>query len=388
MGCSNGSIKEIDKQAKKFKEGPIVYSDTLIKNIIKKDSKKIQRKIELLRNKGNMAEFYKICEKIGKGCFGKVYRVFHDLTGQYRALKIIKKKTINLQDGDKEFLKEIEVLSQIEHPNIIKIFEYFEVDDSYFLIVELAKGYELMDAIIELDKFTEKQAIFIMEQLFSCVSYMHSKGILHRDLKLENIMTETKSLREISIKLIDFGSAYCISKNDYSKKLKLKIGSPYYIAPEVINGNYDHRCDNWSMGVILYILLTGEPPFFGETNAETFELIKKGVYNTTKKQWVQLSKNAKDLISKFLILDPNKRINLQQALKHPWITENKKNVEINMIDIKDKITKFSSLQKLQQSILVYLIRNFSNNEYCQELKLIFKKLDTSGDGKLSYQELR
>lgn len=382
MGCSNSSI--IEKNLSKEISG----RDSFISRIKNRNLTLIKRKIEFLRNKGNMAQFYKICEKIGKGCFGKVYKVYHDITGQYRALKVVKKKTINLQDGDKEFLKEIEVLSQIEHPNIIQIYEYFEVEDSYFVIVELAKGYELMDAIIELDKFNEKQAICIMEQLFSSVSYMHSIGILHRDLKLENIMTENKTLREINIKLIDFGSAYCISKNNYSKKLKLKVGSPYYMAPEVINGNYDIRCDNWSVGVIMYILLTGEPPFFGETNSETFEKVKKGEIDVTKKQWIRLSENAKDLIQKFLTLDVNKRITVQQALKHPWISDNKKMEQVQIIDIKDKITRFNSLQKLQQSILTYLVRNFSSSEYCNELKLIFKKLDTSGDGKLSYNELR
>lgn len=381
MGCSNGSIKENGKNN-------LSQSKTFISRIKQKDPKQIHKKIQLLKNKGNMAQFYKICEKIGKGGFGKVYKVYHELTGQNRALKVIKKKSLLLQDGDREFLKEIEVLSQIQHPNIIQLFEYFEVEDSYFVILELAKGYELMDAIIELDKFTEKKAIFIMEQLFSCVSYMHSKAILHRDLKLENIMTENKSLREISIKLIDFGSAYSMCKTDYNKNLSLKIGSPYYMAPEVINGNYDIRCDNWSVGVIMFILLTGEPPFYGETNPETFDLIKKGEFNKTKKQWMHLSENAKDLISRFLTIDVTKRITAQEALKHPWVTENKKNVEVEMVNLKDNITKFSSLQTLQQSILNYLVRNFSSNEYCKELKEIFQKLDTSGDGKLSYDELR
>ena len=387
MGCSNGSIKLSENNSSR-KKGSLPHSNTSIKRIINKDLKQIRRKISLLENKGNMAQFYKICEKIKKGCFSKVYKVYHELTGQYRALKVIKKKTINLQDGDRLFLKEIEVLAQIEHPNIIRIFEYFDVEDSYFVIVELAGGYELMDVIKELDYFTEKQAKLIMEQLFSCVSFIHSKGILHRDLKLDNIMTENKNLREINIKLIDFGSAYCISKTDITKKLKLKIGSPFYMAPEVINGNYDIRCDNWSLGVIMFILLTGEPPFFGKSVSETFQLVQKGIFDTSKPQWKNLSENAKDLISKFLIIDINKRITVQQALKHPWITENKKNIEIDTIDIKDKITKFSSLQKFQQSILAFLIRNFSSNEYCKELKLIFKKMDTSGDGKLSYEEFR
>jgi calcium-dependent protein kinase len=383
MGCANSNIKKNEKNN-------INMSPSILNRVKKRNSNFIKNSILSLENKGSLPKYYKIIEKIGKGCFGKVYKVFHHESGQYRALKVIKRETINYQDDNRQFLKEIEALSQIDHPNIIKIFEYFIAEQSYFVLVELARGYELMDTIIELNHFSENQAAFIMEQLFSCISYLHSKGIIHRDLKPENIMTESKNIGDLNIKLIDFGSAYILSKsNNYTSKLKLKIGTPYYMAPEVINGHYDSKCDIWSLGVIMYVLLSGEPPFFGEDDADTFELVKMGRYQMNGKQWDKVSVKAKNLINKLLTYDPKERISAEEALNDSWISsysKGKKN-DINL-QIKNKITKFSSLHKLQQSILSFLIHNYSSNEFCKELKVIFKKLDTSGDGRLSYDELK
>lgn len=410
MGCGNSTnIKQQEnKPINKHKN----------KVTISRPSEIIERKILTLENKGSLAKYYKIIEKIGKGCFGKVYRVYHHETGQYRALKLINKETMNFQDDDKKFLKEIQVLSQIDHPNIIKLYEYFVAEDSYYVIVELARGCELMEILMHLNHYSENQAAIIMEQLFSCVSYLHSKGIIHRDLKPENIMMESSNIGDLNIKLIDFGSAYCISSldinierneqtdknqiydfnnfnfNDLHKKLKLKIGTPFYMAPEVIEGSYDNKCDMWSLGVIMYILLCGEPPFFGEDDYETFQLIKIGKYSTSGKIWDSVSKHAKTLLSKLLQKDPKKRINASEALSDPWILNFAKNYKndseevINSLQIQTNIQKFSSTQKLQQAILSYLIHNFSSNENCKELKKIFKKMDTSGDGRLSYDELK
>ena len=373
MGCgSNSKTKENHK-----------YNSSDLEN-----EKNLSQKILNLENKGILIKNYKIVEKIGKGCFGKVYRVIHLETGQERAVKVVKKEYLNLQDDNKKFLKEIEVLSKIDHPNIIKIFEYFVTDDSYYVVVELAKGCELMVHLEKLFRYSEKEAAVLMEQILSCVTYLHSKGIVHRDLKPENIMMESLSIGELNIKLIDFGSAYCISKKS-GQKIKLKIGTPYYMAPEVIKGNYDNKCDLWACGVIMYILLSGEPPFFGVDDVDTFELIKIGQYSLKDQQWDNISTEAKDLIKKLLTMDPKNRISAEEAVKDPWIMNYKsnKNEKVNL-SIKNKLVKFSSTQKLQQAILSYLVHNFSSREYSNELRILFKNLDTSADGKLSFDELK
>lgn len=377
------------------------YNNSKSTKIKKQNTATIEKNILVLENKGSLVKSYKILDKIGKGCFGKVYKVFHYETGQLRALKVVKKEIINLQDDSKKFLKEIEVLSQIDHPNIIKIYEYFIAEESYFVIVELAKGCELMETIEQLSCYSENQAAIIMEQLFSCVAYLHSNGIVHRDIKPENIMMESSNIGDLSIKLIDFGSAYIISNSSMGKnlhkekKIRLRIGTPYYMAPEVIAGYYDKKCDLWSLGVIMYILLAGEPPFIGEDDYETFELVKLGKYSYSGSQWSNVSKQAKALIDKLLTFDAKKRINAEEALKDPWIISNSihesaKQKKCDTVDLKiqNKITKFTQAQKLEQAIMSYLVHNYSSNEYCKELKIIFKKLDTSGDGRLSYDELR
>lgn len=391
MGCGASTLEKRKEQRNN--------NNLKQKKFIKRDSAAIEKTILILENKGSLVKYYKILDKIGKGCFGKVYKVFHYETGQLRALKVVKKEIINLQDDSKKFLKEIEVLSQIDHPNIIKIYEYFIAEESYFVIVELAKGCELIETIEQLLRYSENQAAIIMEQLFSCVAYLHSKGIVHRDIKPENIMMESSNIGDLSIKLIDFGSAYIISNSSMGKnlnkdkKIRLRIGTPYYMAPEVIAGYYDKKCDLWSLGVIMYILLGGEPPFMGEDDYETFDLVRIGKYNYSGIQWNYVSKSAKELIDKLLTLDPKKRLSAEEALKDPWIVNNvssAKNKKYENVDlkIKNKITKFTQSQKLEQAIVSYLVHNYSSNEYCKELKQIFKKLDTSGDGRLSYDELR
>jgi calcium-dependent protein kinase len=386
MGCGASTHEKTNDNNNKAAKGKILNLETIEKNIL------------VLENKGSLVKYYKILDKIGNGFFGKVYKVFHNETGQLRALKVVKKEIINLQDDSKKFLKDIEVLSQIDHPNIIKIFEYFIAEDSYFVIVELAKGCELMEIIEQLSRYSENQAAIIMEQLFSCVAYMHSKGIVHRDLKPENIMMESSNIGDLSIKLIDFGSAYSISNSAIGKnlhkekKIRLRIGTPYYMAPEVIAGYYDKKCDLWSLGIIMYILLGAEPPFIGEDDFETFELVKIGKYTYSGSQWSNVSKSAKALIDKLLTLDPKKRLSAEEALKDPWILSNAsaKNKKSENVDLKiqNKFTKFKQSEKLEQAIMTYLVHNYSSNEYCKELKTIFKKLDTSGDGRLSYEELR
>ena len=173
---------------------------------------------------------------------------------------------------------------------------------------------------------TEKMAAGIMKQLLSAAIYCHSQGIVHRykyiyiyiynrDLKPENMILESKS-ESANIKVIDFGSAKAF---DPSGKMTAKEGTPYYIAPEVLQGNYDCKCDVWSSGVILYILLVGQPPFDGKNDTEIMKKVVKGAYSMKGELWKNVSKEAKDLVQKMLVKNPKKRISAQEAYKHPWI---------------------------------------------------------------------
>jgi calcium-dependent protein kinase len=175
---------------------------------------------------------------------------------------------------------------------------------------------------------------------------LHDKNIAHRDLKPENIIfTSSDEQDEINIKLIDFGLSKLLDINN--GQMVTKLGTPYYVSPEVLEGNYDKKCDLWAIGVIAYILLSGIPPFNGKTEADVFRKIRCCDFSFPDKQWSYISDAAKDFISKLLYPDPNKRMNPDQALRHEWIKNASENVTIST-DVLDLLRKFQTPKKLQQ----------------------------------------
>ena len=208
------------------------------------------------KKEGLLTDYYNVLKKLGKGAYGKVYEVKNRITEEIRACKQLSKSNIN---NLKTFEKEIEILIKLDHPNIIKLYEIFEDERFIFLVMEKCNGGELFDNIIEhIQKkrmFTEKNAAIIFQQIITAISYCHNNGIVHRDLKPENILYSNEG-NEINnnIKVINFG----LSRNFlHKKKMNTKAGTSYYMAPEVINGQYNEKCDVWSAAVILYILLSG-----------------------------------------------------------------------------------------------------------------------------------
>lgn len=361
-------------------------------------SKNIKITRNINQNKSNIEYNYFIYDRIGKGSFGSVYKVCHINSNQIRVMKIIKKNTIQLQDDDKKFLKEIEILCKTDHPNIIKIYEYFIDDINYYLIMEYISGGELYNSISKMISFSEKKAAYIMNQILSAVTYLHSNNIIHRDLKPENILVDEPKIRknqkedEINIKIIDFGTCNFIEKN---KNLTLKVGSPYYIAPEVLKKSYNEKCDIWSCGIILYILLVGYPPFIGETVEDLLSNVSKGIYSIEGSNWEKISKSAKDLVKKMLEYNPKYRISVEEANNHDWIKENtlkdEKIEEINynyMKDVLIKIKDFNVKDKFQQATVAYIVHSLTTTNEIENLKNVFKLMDKNGDGRLAYDEFK
>ena len=294
------------------------------KDIQEENDIKIYAEMLVSENKGDVLKYYKPIEPIGQGSFGKVFKVKQLSTGNIYAMKVVS-KNCDFQDGNKNFLREISVLRKLDHPNILKIFEYFVNEKYYYFIMEYVSGGELYQQIYEMQYYDESTAANIMKQIFSSVCYLHQMNIVHRDLKPENMMITSKK-DEIEIKLIDFGTANYVKKG---KKLKTRIGSPYYIAPEVLKGSYGKECDLWSCGVILYILLVGYPPFDGKNNNEILDKVEKGIYRISGEDWENVTEDAKDLIRELLQKKPNKRISAAEALKHPWIVKNTEGKSMN-----------------------------------------------------------
>jgi len=225
-----------------------------------------------------------------------------------------------LDPKEMEMLKnEITILKDLDHPNIVKMYEFLEDEKRIYIVTEICKGGELFDEILNRSKFDENDAAIVMKQLLSAINYCHSKKIVHRDLKPENMLLEQDKDLE-KIKIVDFGTSLVY---DSGKKLEEKLGTAYYIAPEVIKKSYNEKCDLWSCGVIMYILISGEPPF-NDPRADNDAIMKKvelGKYDIEHGVWKSVSKEAKDLIKKLLTYDPAERISAEQALKHAWIAD-------------------------------------------------------------------
>ena len=350
----------------------------------------------------NPDKFYETIQTLGEGSFGVVYKVVkkHTKPPIYRAMKKISKIQQDLDnDSELSLINEINILKSLDHPNIMKIYEYFNTDKDIYIISELCEGGELFDKITQEKYFTENSSKVIMKQLFSAIGFCHSNGVIHRDLKPENILLTKKefnSIYDFQIKVIDFGtSAKFIKGNNFHKI----IGTPFYVAPEVLINNYNEKCDLWSLGVIMYILLFGVPPFYGNNDEEICDKVVKGEFSfEIKGSKIKISNEAKDLISKLLTKDTEQRLTSSQALEHPWI----KNIEFcfktkdnsdyhedsNIIlQVTNNLKNFYATQKLQQLTLAYIVHNLVNIDEIKKLRSIFLKFDSNGDGHLTKDEL-
>jgi calcium-dependent protein kinase len=346
------------------------------------------------RGEGSYEQFYTIAngESLGEGSYGKVYKVIHKESKQMRAMKMIKK---DARYNDTDILNEIEILKQLDHPKIVKIFEFFITEKAYFLITELLTEGELFNDISENHSerpYKEEAAAFLMYQVFSALLYCHSQNITHRDLKPENILIEKRSNTDMhKIKIIDFGTAKIFEKNKNENKV---IGSAYYIAPEVLFGSYNEKCDLWSCGVIMYILLSKVPPFYGQNDTEITTRVKKGVYDLKTGVWMKISNEAKNLIRGLLNTDVKSRITAEEALKHDWFKKYNTKLKANPIK-SDKIQpmlkhikNYQPTLVLQQAALGYLVHNFQHLEEVQDACAFFNLIDEDNNGQISREEFR
>lgn len=280
----------------------------------------IKKENLIKQNEHPISAFYKIDKKnvLGTGTFGTVHRVLHKKTGQIRACKTINKTKIT---NAQRFDEEIKILRQLDHPNILKLYEYFEDSKNIHLITELCQGGELFDLIVEKEFLQEEEAVNVFKQILFSINYCHKQNIVHRDLKPENFLLEDKPEKESNyqIKTIDFGLSKIIKTRNTGRieRMQTRVGTPYYISPEVLAGNYDKACDLWSAGCILYIMLCGYPPFQGDDDQEIIEAVLKGKFSFDDDAWVNVSIEAKDLIKK-LITKPERRLTAQEALDHKW----------------------------------------------------------------------
>ena len=330
----------------------------------------------------NITKEYTFGKVIGTGSYGQVRLAVHRLTKQVRAVKIIQKAKVNIN----ALLNEINILSKLSHPNIMQIFEVFDDNTNVYIVSEYCKGGELFDIISKKGSFTEKDACVIMKQLMSAICYSHQNNIVHRDLKPENILMDNDT-NDLTIKLIDWGCAQTIKS---AKQSKQADGTAYYIAPEVLKGEYDEKCDIWACGVIFYILLCGYPPFNGETDDEIYEAVLSGKFQFPEEDWGQVSQDAKDLIKKMLTKDPKKRISALYSMQDVWFKKNEEKSEYDKKLAKkvlNNMKKFKKHRILEKTIISFIINQLVKKDERLELEKQFKDWDTNGDGVLSKEEI-
>jgi serine/threonine-protein kinase Chk2 len=256
---------------------------------------------------------YDIRETLGEGNFAVVKLCVHKQTGEKFAIKCIDKKKIDNKDS---LMTEVRILCNIKHPHVVSIKDTYETPQQLYLVLEMAPGGDLFDRVVSKKTYPENEARALMRNLCAAIQYLHSQGIAHRDLKPENILMASKD-DDVDIKVSDFGLSKVVGEDQLMKTL---CGTPQYLAPEVFEkreGNsagYSKAVDVWSMGVILYILLCGYPPF----DANDFDKIRNAQYNFNHKMWNKVSAEAKDLVTRMLTADPAARISVPDILQHPW----------------------------------------------------------------------
>jgi len=280
--------------------------------------------------------------------------------------------------------RELDILQSVDHPNIIRLYETYEDEKYLHIVVELCTGGELLDRLLEKGMLSEAETAETLRYILSAVHHLHTLKIVHRDLKPENILfANTQSLADL--KLADFGLSCKFSNEEL--KLSSFVGTPYYLAPEVIQGKYGSQCDVWSIGVMMYFLLSGTQPFAASSVVEVMQKVLSGSYDFNGSVWQQVSREATDLISKMLVTNPKTRITIPNVLQHSWFS--------TMLSPKPIVVPLSMLTSLKSSKAqnrlvketVKLLVSMTTREDIEQLKQFFHVLDTEQTGFITVPSL-
>jgi len=302
----------------------------------------------------SFSEQYKIGRALGEGAFSVVREAAKRGTDEIYAVKVITKSKLSIED-ENALKDEISILASLKHENIIYLVNHFNESTFYYLVTEMMKGGELFDRIVAKTYYNEKEARDVCKILFEAISYCHSVKVAHRDLKPENLLLMSKT-DDLKIKIADFGFAKKVTSEEC---LLTQCGTPGYVAPEILRGvPYGQKSDMWSLGVIAYILIGGYPPFIEQNQRELFRKIKRGSYEFHVEYWGQISREAKDLISALLTVDPKRRLSAKKALEDPWITGSDdylvgQDLGVNLGAFK----KFNAKRKLRHAVLTLMATN-------------------------------
>jgi len=300
-------------------------------------------------------------------------------------------KTIMINRISPEFIEElrneIEILKSLDHPNIVKAFEVFENKAQIYIVMEICTGGDLYRRL----PYSEKDSAKITSKLCSAIAYMHSKDVVHRDLKFENIMFESKDSNS-EVKVIDFGLSKKFLPEEHHRTMTEGVGTIYTMAPQVLQGIYTSKADLWSVGVISFMLLSSQKPFYNKRRRKVIDRIMRCDYKFRGEIWEQLSDDSKDFISNLLVLDPKQRMDANQALKHKWLNEqyklsDRRPSEALMKKVEDNLLAYKDTSDLKKVALNIIAHKSSPTEILQ-MRKAFGQYDIENNGVVSFDEFK
>ncbi|KAJ8760437.1 hypothetical protein K2173_015104 [Erythroxylum novogranatense] len=332
-----------------------------------------------------LRDHYVLGKKLGQGQFGITYLSTQKATNAQYACKSISKRKLFCKEDYEDVWREIQIMHHLsEHQNVVLIKGTYEDSMFVHIVMELCAGGELFDRIVAKGHYSEKEAAKLIKTIVGVVEACHSLGVMHRDLKPENFLFDSTD-DDAKLKATDFGLSVFYKPGQYFSDV---VGSPYYVAPEVLLKHYGPEVDVWSAGVILYILLSGVPPFWAETESGIFKQILKGKLDFESEPWPNISESAKDLIRKMLERDPKKRSSAHEVLCHPWIVDDRVAPDRPLDSaVLSRLKQFSAMHKLKKMALRVIAERMSEEEI-GGLKELFKMIDTDDSGSITFEELK
>jgi calcium-dependent protein kinase len=393
MGCKGsrpiGSLH--DSQERINTGGAVTHQSSSeggnpITNKISSEEKSI-RTARILRNVTIYERYDILFENVlGSGISGEVREAVSKTTGEHVAVKTLSTTNLTPKKFDMMF-NEVEIYLKVDHPNICKLLEVFEDDTAIHLVMELCSGKELYERLAQLRRYTERDAAIVANQMLEAISYCHAHNICHRDIKLENWVYANAS-PDAPLKLIDWG----MSKIYTGVPMTQVHGTVYYVAPEVLAGKYDQKCDVWSIGVIVYMLLSGSPPFGGQHDHEIIQRIKTANITFEGPRWAGISQKAKDFVVFLLNRDPTERPSASDCMHHPWLAETLGNGEDTTtstsidIGVLKNIQTFSRQNAIRRAALGLIALSMTQGEV-DVVEEEFRKLDKQKVGTISLEGL-
>ncbi|KAL3617497.1 Calcium-dependent protein kinase 13 [Castilleja foliolosa] len=335
--------------------------------------------------KENIEDRYLVDRELGRGEFGVTYLCVERESREMLACKSISKRKLRTGVDVEDVRREVAIMKHLPRDSSIVSFkEACEDENAVHLVMELCEGGELFDRIVARGHYTERAAAAVMKTIMEVVQLCHKHGVIHRDLKPENFLYA--STKENSpLKAIDFGLSIFFKPGEKFSEI---VGSPYYMAPEVLRRSYGPEIDIWSAGVILYILLCGVPPFWAESEQGVAQAIIRGKIDFEREPWPSISESAKSLVRQMLEPDIKLRLTAKQVLEHTWLQNAKKASNVPLGDVvRSRLKQFSLMNRFKRKAL-RVIADFLSNEEVEGIKEIFTKIDADNDGIVSTEELK